>query len=56
MNEWPGFIICGIIGFVLGGLLGVYLDHGFFPDCFYGMLVAWGAIGGCLFIDLDFDW
>ena len=43
MNEVVGYLILGLIGFVIGGILGMTFDNGFQPWCWYGLLAAFGG-------------
>jgi hypothetical protein len=38
MNDFMLMLVFAIIGFFLGGLLGVAFDGGWFPDAWYGAL------------------
>lgn len=40
--EILGYMIIGLIGFLIGGGVGMYLNHGWFPDAWYGLGIVWG--------------
>lgn len=45
------------LGFIIGGFVGIHLDHGFHPDCWYGLCVGIILyVGGCMCYAMDFDW
>ncbi len=54
MEELVTAIVVGVIGLFIGGCVGVHLNHGFSPDCWYGFLVGFAIGAGCWFVDTDF--
>ena len=56
-GEFAAFLIVSIIGYFIGGGAGLYLGHGWNPDCWYGLITAMVlAVGGCACALGDFDW
>jgi len=49
--EAIAYIIVSLIGFLIGGLAGVFADAGFFPAAWYGLGAVWGV---CLCAHCDF--
>lgn len=47
-TQFTSFVVLTVIGFVLGGLCGLYIDQSWFPDSFFGVFIAWGIEGGVL--------
>ena len=43
MNEFNATLLLAVLGFFVGGLLGIAFDGGFFPDAWYGALVFLGV-------------
>jgi len=55
MPEFIGFMIVGLIGYVIGGVVGLSIDSAWNPICWYGLFIAWAlALGVCL-CGFDFD-
>lgn len=42
MADAIAYIILGIIGFFIGGLIGSSWYEGFSPYCWYGLCLVWG--------------
>jgi hypothetical protein len=44
-GEAVGYLILAILGFIVGGLLGLYVSEAqtFMPWCWYGLFIAIGA-------------
>ena len=52
-GNFVAFVVLSVLGFVIGGLVGWWLDSSWYPDCMYGILIVWvAALGGGSSIDL----
>lgn len=40
------FIIASLIGFIIGGIVGIGLDQSFSPDCWIGLILTWAMMAG----------
>jgi len=51
-------IIVALLGLLIGGCVGVHLEHGFSPDCWWGALIGAGCVLGVCGADAigDVDW
>jgi hypothetical protein len=54
--EFIAFIIMSIIGYLVGGTVGILSYNEWSPYCWYGLFIVWGAMAGCICIgEFDLD-
>jgi uncharacterized membrane protein YeaQ/YmgE (transglycosylase-associated protein family) len=56
MAEFIAYMILGVIGYLVGGWVGVTWYETWNPTCWYGLAIVWGIpFCGCTVGVLDYD-